>query len=96
MAKIIWSSKAVSDLKQIFEYWYLRNKSNTYNKKLNRIIELKLQQISENPNSGIMTNIQNIKAILVENYYIHYSLKPDSIQILKIWDTRQNPEQFTL
>lgn len=96
MANIIWSSKALSDLKQIFEYWYSRNESNIYNKKLNLLIEQKLQQISENPNSGINTNVQNIKAILVENYYIHYSLKPDLIQILRIWDTRQNPELLTL
>lgn len=96
MAKIIWSSKAVSDKKEILEFWILRNKSNIYSKKLNVLIEEKLKQILENPRSGIITNIDNIRAILVENYYIHYSIKPDKILILRIWDVSQNPGHFTL
>lgn len=96
MAEIIWSSKAVSDKKEILEFWILRNKSNIYSKKLNVLIEEKLKQILENPRLGIITNIDNIRAILVENYYIHYSIKPDKILILRIWDVRQNPEHFTL
>lgn len=96
MAKIIWSSKALFDKKEILEFWISKNKSNIYSKKLNLLIEQKLQQISENPNSGIQTNIENIRAILVENYYIHYSIKHETIRILRIWDARQNPEHFTL
>lgn len=72
MAEIIWSSKAVSDKKEILEFWILRNKSNIYSKKLNVLIEEKLKQILENPRLGIITNIDNIRAILVENYYIQF------------------------
>lgn len=96
MAKIIWSSKALFDKKEILEFWISKNKSNIYSKRLNLLIEQKLKQISENPDSGIQTSVENIRAILVENYYIHYSIKPETIRILRIWDTRQNPEHFTL
>lgn len=96
MAEIIWSSKALFDKKEILEFWISKKKSNIYSKKLNLLIEQKLKQISETPNSGIQTNIENIRAILVENHYIHYAIKPETIQILRIWDARQNPEDFTL
>lgn len=96
MAKIVWSSKALFDKKEILEFWISKNKSNSYSKKLNLLIEQKLKQISKNPDSGIQTNIENIRAILVENYYIHYSIKTETIRILRIWDARQNPEHFTI
>lgn len=96
MAKIVWSSKTLFDKKEILEFWISKNKSNAYSKKLNLLIEQKLKQISENPDSGIQTHIENIRAILVENYYINYSIKTETIRILRIWDTRQNPEHFTI
>ncbi len=96
MVEIIWSSKALFDKKEILEFWISKNRSNIYSKKLNLLIEQKLKQISENPDSGIQTNIENIRAVLVENYYIHYSIKAETIRILRIWDARQNPEHFTL
>lgn len=77
-------------------FGFQKNRSNIYSKKLNLLIEQKLKQISENPDSGIQTNIENIRALLVENYYIHYSIKAETIRILRIWDARQNPEHFTL
>lgn len=96
MVKIIWSSKAVSDKKSIFEYWNLRNKYPLYSIKLNQLFELKLQQIADNPLSGISTEMENVRAILTEEYYIYYSAKADQIRILRIWDARQNPETFEL
>lgn len=82
--------------KKFLNFGFQKNRSNIYSKKLNLLIEQKLKQISENPDSGIQTNIENIRALLVENYYIHYSIKAETIRILRIWDARQNPEHFTL
>ncbi len=96
MAKIIWSSKATSDLKNIFDYWNFKNKSTNYSRKLNFIMVEKLKQIAANPKSGISTNFKNVRAILFENYYLHYSIQKEEIRILRIWDVRQNPEKFEL
>ena len=39
MAKqVIWSLRAQNDKKEILDYWKQRNKSNTYSKKLKRVI----------------------------------------------------------
>ncbi|WP_379969451.1 type II toxin-antitoxin system RelE/ParE family toxin [Epilithonimonas sp. UC225_85] len=96
MVEIVWSTKATSDLKEIIEFWNSNNKSTTYSKKLILLIQNKLEQISENPLSGITTDLDNIRSILFENYYLHYSFTSNKILILRIWDVRQNPLNFEL
>lgn len=96
MVKIVWSTKATSDLKEIIEFWNANNKSTTYSKKLVLLIQNKLEQISENPFSGINTNFENVRSILFENYYLHYTFTSEKILVLRIWDVRQNPLNFEL
>jgi len=48
-----------------------------------------LEQISENPLSGISKDLENASLILFENYYLHYSFISDKIPVLRIWDVRQ-------
>lgn len=43
MAKIVWSSKALFDKKEVLEFWISKNKSNVYSKKLNLLIEQKTE-----------------------------------------------------
>jgi len=96
MVEIIWSTKATSDLKEIIEFWNFKNKSTSYSKKLVLLIQNKLEQISENPLSGISTDLENVRSILFENYYLHYSFTSEKILVLRIWDVRQNPLNFEL
>lgn len=96
MVEIVWSTKAASDLKNIIEFWNSKNKSTTYSKKLILLIQNKLKQISENPFSGINTDLHNVRSILFENYYLHYSFTSNKILVLRIWDVRQNPLNFEL
>ncbi len=96
MVKIVWSTKATSDLKEIIEFWNINNKSTTYSKKLVLLIQNKLEQISENPLSGISTDLENVRFILFENYYLHYNFTSGKILVLRIWDVRQNPLNFEL
>ncbi|MPS72017.1 MAG: type II toxin-antitoxin system RelE/ParE family toxin [Chryseobacterium sp.] len=96
MVKIVWSTKATSDLKEIIEFWNTNNKSTTYDKKLVLLIQNKLEQISENPLSGISTDLENVRSILFENYYLHYTFTSEKILVLRIWDVRQNPLNFEL
>jgi len=55
MAKIIWSSKALLDKKEILGFWISKNKSNVYSKKLNLLIEEKLNKfwIIQTPESRL-------------------------------------------
>lgn len=51
--KIIWSLKAKFDLLTILEYFYKRNGSKTYSKKLNARIRQSVKLIGKHPNLGL-------------------------------------------
>jgi len=95
MAKqIIWSLQAQEDRKQILSYRNNRNQSTTYSKKLHTLFKDALKLVSQFPQIGRQTDIENIRIKLVKDYLIVYEEDQTSIYILKIWDGRRNPEKF--
>lgn len=95
MAKqIIWSERAQKDRKQILKYWTLRNKSNTYSKKLNQIFIKAIRIISQFPKIGKQTDDKNARIKIVKDYLIIYEETENIINILTIWDCRQNPQKI--
>lgn len=93
-SKIIWSLLAQENRKAILKYWMDRNKSNTYSLKLNQIFENSVDLISKFPLIGVKTNIENVRIKFVRDYRIAYKIAEDLIEILTIWDSRQNPNDF--
>lgn len=90
--KIIWSNEAVAQFEQTIEYWTKRNKSGSYSDKIvfrtNEVIKL----IVLNPNIGISTKYKSIKMrIVLDRFYVFYRENDEVLEILKFWDTRQNP-----
>ena len=96
MAKriIVWSENAVYELKEILEYFNIRNKSKIYSLKLNAKIQSDLKLLLIYPEIGKNTTTLNVRAILIDNYFIFYEIKTVHIIILSVWDTRQNPERL--
>ena len=92
MAKqIVWSRRAQRDRKEILEYWRVRNKSNTYSKKLNRLFKESIKIITDFPEIGKLTDQANTRIKIVKDYLIIYEETETQILILAIWDTRQDP-----
>lgn len=97
MAKqIIWSDRVTNDLLTIFEYWFLRNKSNNYSKKLNTLFSKSIDLIAHHSLIGRPTHIKNIKIKVIKHYQIIYEDIPELIIILTIWDIRRNPKEFNI
>lgn len=95
MAKqIIWSLKAQDDRKEIFTYWNNRNKSKVYSSKLNQLFKEAIKLISQFPQIGRSTEIENVRIKIVRNYLVVYEDTPNQIHILTIWDGRRDPEKF--
>ncbi len=95
MAKrIIWSYKAQKDRKNILNYWFLRNKSKTYSAKLNSLFQQAILLVSNHPNIGTPTNFGTVRSKIVRDYQIFYEVNDDSIHILTVWDSRQNPDKL--
>lgn len=92
--QIIWSRLAHNDRLEILDYWLKRNKSNIYSKKLNQIFEHTSDLISKYPNIGKQTEIEGIKYKIVKDYLFTYRETEEYIEILTIWDSRQDPEKF--
>jgi toxin YoeB len=95
MAKqIIWSRLAHQNRIKILEYWIERTKSNNYSKQLNKLFEHTAELISKYPNLGKSTELKNIRYKIVRDYYFTYRETKSRIEILTIWDSRQDPETF--
>lgn len=95
MAKqIVWSRRAQRDRRQILEYWRIRNKSNSYSKKLNRLFKDSIKIITDFPQIGRPTDEANTRIKIVKDYLIIYEETQTQIVILTIWDSRQNPDKL--
>lgn len=95
MAKqIIWSLRAQKDKKEIYKYWSERNKSNSYSQKLNQLFKEAIQLLREHPYIGTSTDDDSIRIKIVKDYLLIYEVTATSINILSIWDGRQDPSKL--
>lgn len=94
--KITWSQTAQNDRKKILVYWKKRNKSNTYSIKLFELFKEAVNTISIYPEIGKATNNENIRFVVVRDYLLFYERNPETIRILRIWDSRQNPDSLKI
>lgn len=94
--KIIWTIIARTTRNSIFSYWSNRNKSNLYSKKLFVLFNETLERIAQFPQTSLATNSSNIRYVLVRDYYLIFEISEFTINVLDIWDTRQNPQNFPI
>ena len=94
--QVVWSLRAQNDRKKILNYWRLRNKSNTYSKKLNQLFKNSIQIIKDFPLIGKSTDDPNTRIKIVKDYLLFYEETETQIVILTIWDSRQDPERLTM
>jgi plasmid stabilization system protein ParE len=91
--KIIWSTVAEAELMKILEFFNERNQSKAYSKKLVQQFRSVLKQVANQPKIGLLTQAKNIRGIVSGNYILFYHVGPKKITVLKVWDTRQNPDR---
>jgi plasmid stabilization system protein ParE len=94
--KIIWSPRAKLDLFQILDFYYQRNGTKTYSRKLNTTFRNSIRLLEKHPEIAIRTDVKNIRNLIVGNFGIFYEIKPSTIEIITIWDSRQNPAKSDL
>jgi len=92
--KIIWSPRAKFDLFKILDFYYGRNGTKIYSRKLNSVIRISIRRLKKHSDIGVQTDIQNIRNLIVGDYNIFYEIRPESVEIITIWDSRQNPENL--
>ncbi len=92
--RLIWTTEAENDRLEILEYWYKALNSKTYSRKLYKEFSDHLKIIREYPEIGIKTKIQGVRVKTVKHYQLVYLLTANSIILLHIWDSRQNPDKL--
>ena len=97
MAKeIVWTETSVQDRLGIFQFWLIHNKSATYSKKLEYLFNESVKLLAEFPQMGTPTDYQDLKVKIVRNYKLFYRDTSNRIEIIRVWDTRQNPKDLKL
>lgn len=92
MAKEIeWTLTSIQDRLLIYHFWIDHNKSDSYSKKLEVLFNEATKLISEFPEIGIETDYPNLRVKVINRYKLFYLNEVDKIQIIRVWDSRQNP-----
>ena len=94
--RIVWSKKAEIIFIKILEYYNHRNGSKIYSRKLNLEIKKRLEVLSNHPWIGTETENKNTRVLIKHHFKIFYRIESETIVVLLIWDSRQNPENLNL
>ena len=80
--RIIWSTRASRELKQILEYFNQRNNSSRYSLKLLNEIEYLTSNLSKNELIGRLTSNKITRVIPMKVYLIFYEIRQDTISFI--------------
>lgn len=89
--KIKWSLRAKLDLLELLDFYYKRNGTKTYSKKLNTKLRTSIRLLEKQNDLGVQSDMSNVKNLIEGDYNIFYEITPTTIDIIAIWDNRQNP-----
>jgi plasmid stabilization system protein ParE len=94
--RIIWAKSAVADRFSILDYWNQVTGSKSYSAYLDSKFRKIVQLLARFPHMGKTLDQRNERVFIIEYYLIVYGITPHSIEILYIWDSRRDPEDFPL
>jgi plasmid stabilization system protein ParE len=92
--KIEWTQTSIQDRFKIYEFWIEKSKSDSYSQKLETLFNEAAKLISEFPEIGTETDFPELRVKVIRSYKLFYLNHVDKIQIVRIWDSRQNPENL--
>ena len=82
--RIIWSTVAKTNRREILTYWLFRNKSNVYPIKLNGLFNEAIKNLSEHNMPRRHTDIIGVYVKIVRDYKIFFEEDDNVIIILSI------------
>ncbi len=92
--KVVWADLALRSLHHTLLFWVEHTQSVKYSNQLLEKIEATILRIQKFPNSGKLYKKGPIRKIIVGNLSIFYTVNIKNIQIILIWDNRQNPNKL--
>ena len=92
--KIEWTQTSIRDRFEIYKFWVEKNKSDSYSKKLEILFNEAAKLISEFLEIGTETDFSGLRVKVIKSYKLFYTDDSETIKIIRIWDTRQNPQNL--
>jgi plasmid stabilization system protein ParE len=92
--KVVWAELALKNLQNILDYWIDRTQSLSFANYLLKRIDTNILTIKKFPNIGKQYKKGPIRQIIIGDFSIFYTSNNKNIQILLIWDNRQNPNKL--
>ena len=92
--RIIWSLRAKTDMFKILDFYFKRNGTKDYSLKLSSNIRKAIKLLEIYPEIGVRTDFENTRILIHGNYEIFYETNPKTVEIITIWDSRQNPRNL--
>jgi plasmid stabilization system protein ParE len=89
--KIDWSVESRLDLYDILEFYFKRNGTVTYSRKLLAKINKSVKLLSKNPFIGTQTDYESVRALITGDYQIVYEIFDQLILVIMVWDSRRDP-----
>jgi hypothetical protein len=82
---VIWTRTADIQFVGVLKYWVDKNKSNTYSKKLVKLVSERTNQISEKPFIYKSPDFKNVRVASLKTFSIYYKVSDDDIIITAIF-----------
>jgi toxin YoeB len=91
---IVWTELAEEELKNIIDYWNVRNQTDTYTIKLLKKLKTFLELLALHPKIGRKSSQrENVRIkVFMQNFLIIYRTEGNILFVLDFWDTRKNPD----
>ena len=94
--KIIWAPRAKFDLLAILDFYYKRNGTKTYSRKLSASIRKSIRLLEKYSEIGVLTDISNVRNLIKGDFNIFYEIQTDYVEIITIWDSRQDSNKLII
>jgi plasmid stabilization system protein ParE len=96
MAKrtVVWTRTADIQFAGILQFWVDKNKSNTYSKKLIKLVSDRTEQIAKNPFLYKSAEFKNTRVASLGHFSIYYQVFDNRIIVSAFWDNRQDPKKL--
>ena len=80
----------------ILDFYYRRNGTKTYSIKLNATIRSSIRLLEKHPEIDVKTDVSIMRKLIHGDFGIFYEIKSQTIEIITIWDSRQDPEKLNI
>jgi plasmid stabilization system protein ParE len=90
---IVWKNRPIQQARQISNYLTDEYSAEVADKFLDKIA-LKIDRISDYPETGHPTRFKAVRRVRIDKYHsLYYRIQKKKIIILYLWDGRQDPKK---